>query len=53
MSKDYFKIPHNKHMGKKPKDWVVPKCSIEKILKDLLNDNDESRKKEVIINNNR
>lgn len=30
MKTDYFKIPHNKHLGKKPKDWYVPKHSKEK-----------------------
>ena len=27
MKIDYFKIPHNKHLGKKPKDWQVPNYS--------------------------
>lgn len=30
MKTDYFKIPYNKHLGKKPKDWYVPKHSKEK-----------------------
>ena len=30
MKTDYFKIPHNKHLGKKPKDWYVHKHSKEK-----------------------
>ena len=30
METDFFKIPHNKHLGKKPKDWYVPKHSKEK-----------------------
>ena len=27
-----FRIPHNKHLGKKPKDWQVPKYSKGKQL---------------------
>lgn len=27
MKTGYFKIPYNKHLGKKPKDWQVPKYS--------------------------
>ena len=30
MKTDGFKIPHNKHLGKKPKDWQIPKYSKEK-----------------------
>ena len=30
MKTDYFKIPHNKHLGKKPKDWYVSKHIKEK-----------------------
>ena len=29
MKTDYFKIPHNKHLGKKPKDWQIPKNIIK------------------------
>lgn len=31
METDYFKVPHNKHLGKKPKDWQVFKYSKEKM----------------------
>ena len=33
METDYFKVPHNKHLGKKPKDWPVPKYSEGKYKK--------------------
>ena len=42
MSKDCFKVPHNKNMGKKPKDWEVPKYGKENILKALLNGRQEN-----------
>lgn len=34
METDYFKVPHNKHLGKKPKYWQVFKYSKEKIWND-------------------
>ena len=36
MKTDYFKIPHNKHLGKKPKDWHVPKYSKEKRYESII-----------------
>lgn len=30
--KDYFKIPHNKHLGNKHNEWIVPKNSKTKQL---------------------
>ena len=36
METDYFKVPHNKHLGKKPKDWQFLKYSKEKIWNQQL-----------------
>ena len=36
MKTNYFKIPHNKHFGKKPKDWRVPKYNKEKNMESII-----------------
>lgn len=37
METDYFKVPHNKHLGKKPKDWHFFKYSKEKNMESTIN----------------
>ena len=49
METDYFKVPRNKHLGKKPKDWQVFKYSKEKIWNQQLNGRQESRRNLVYI----
>ena len=45
METDCFKVPHNKHLGKKPKDWQFLKYSKEKKWNQLLIGRRESQKK--------
>ena len=42
-----FRIPHNKHLGNKHEEWIVPKNNkTEQLWKELSNGRQESRKKE-------
>ena len=53
MSKDYFKVPHNKHLGKKPKDWEFPKYSKEKYGKHYQMADRRAERMVLVFNNNR
>ena len=45
-----FRIPHNKHLGNKHEEWIVPKNNkTEQLWKALSNGRQESRKKAACI----
>ena len=45
-----FRIPHNKHLGNKHEEWIVPKNSkTEQLWKALSNGGQESQKKKECI----
>lgn len=46
MKTDYLKIPHNKHLGKKPKDCPVPKYSKGKQDESIIKWQTEEAKEE-------